>query len=57
MGVGILSLIALQSFVNIGVNINIMPSTGLTLPFVSFGGTAIMVNMIEIVLLHKILTE
>jgi cell division protein FtsW (lipid II flippase) len=27
------------------------------LPFVSFGGTAIMVNMIEIVLLHKILTE
>jgi len=57
VGVWILSLIALQAFVNIGVNINIMPSTWLTLPFVSFGGTAIMVNMIELVLLHKILIE
>ncbi len=57
MGVGIISLIILQAFVNIWVNINILPSTGLTLPFVSFGGTAIMVNMIELVLLHKILVE
>lgn len=57
MGVGIISLIILQAFVNIWVNINILPSTGLTLPFVSFWGTAIMVNMIELVLLHKILLE
>lgn len=57
VGMGIVSLIMLQAFVNIGVNINILPSTGLTLPFVSFGGTAIMANMIELVLLHKILLE
>lgn len=57
VGIGIVSLIALQTFVNMGVNINIMPSTGLTLPFISFWGTAIMVNMIELVLVHKILVE
>ncbi|HMY80301.1 MAG TPA: FtsW/RodA/SpoVE family cell cycle protein [Candidatus Absconditabacterales bacterium] len=57
VGMGILSLIMIQAFINIGVNINIIPSTGLTLPFVSFGGTAIMVNMIELILLHKIITE
>ncbi|NOZ44951.1 MAG: FtsW/RodA/SpoVE family cell cycle protein [bacterium] len=34
-----------------------MPNTGLTLPFVSFGGTALMVNMIEIVLLYKIVGQ
>ncbi|MFA7284798.1 MAG: FtsW/RodA/SpoVE family cell cycle protein [Candidatus Absconditabacterales bacterium] len=57
VGVGCISLIVIQAFINIGVNINILPSTGLTLPFISFGGTAIMVNLIELVLLHKILVE
>ncbi len=57
VGVGCISLIMIQAFVNIGVNTNILPSTGLTLPFISFGGTAIMVNLIELVLLHKILVE
>ncbi len=57
VGVWLLCLIILQACINIAVNTNSMPSTWLTLPFVSFGGTAIMVNMIELVLLHKILTE
>ncbi|MEI7478527.1 MAG: FtsW/RodA/SpoVE family cell cycle protein [bacterium] len=34
-GVGLISLIMIQMFVNIGVNIKIVPLTGLTLPFVS----------------------
>ncbi|MFA5747645.1 MAG: FtsW/RodA/SpoVE family cell cycle protein [Candidatus Absconditabacterales bacterium] len=55
IGVGIISLIIVQAFVNIGVNIKILPNTGLTLPFISYGGTALMVNLIEIVLLYKIL--
>ena len=55
IGVGIISLIMIQVFVNIGVNIKIMPNTWLTLPFVSYGGTALMVNLIEIMLLYKIL--
>jgi len=55
IAVGIISLIVVQMFVNLGVNLKIMPNTGLTLPFVSFGGTALMVNVIEIVLLYRIL--
>lgn len=55
IGIGILSLILIQAFVNIWVNVKILPNTGLTLPFISYGGTALMVNFIEIILLYKIL--
>jgi len=55
VGIGILSLILIQAFVNIWVNTKILPNTGLTLPFISYWGTALMVNFIEIVLLYKIL--
>ena len=55
LAVGILSLILWQTFVNIWVNTKIIPLTGLTLPFISYGGTALMVNVIELVLLYKIL--
>jgi cell division protein FtsW len=57
MGVGIISLIIIQMFVNIGVNLKILPNTWLTLPFISYGGTAIMVNLIEIVILYKIVKK
>ena len=53
--IGILSLILIQAFVNIGVNLKILPNTGLTLPFISSWGTALMVNFMEIILLYKIL--
>jgi cell division protein FtsW len=55
VGIGILSLILIQAFVNIWVNIKILPNTGLTLPFISYWGTALMVNFMEMVLLYKIL--
>ncbi|MCX6822674.1 MAG: FtsW/RodA/SpoVE family cell cycle protein [candidate division SR1 bacterium] len=55
IGVGIVSLIIVQVFVNIGVNTEILPNTGLTLPFLSYGGTALMVNMMEIIILYKII--
>jgi len=57
IGIGILSLILIQAFVNIWVNIKILPNTGLTLPFISYGGTALMVNFMEIILLYKILQK
>lgn len=57
IGIGILSLIMIQAFVNIWVNIKILPNTGLTLPFISYGGTALMVNFIEIILLYKIIQK
>ncbi|MBS8121748.1 FtsW/RodA/SpoVE family cell cycle protein, partial [Candidatus Vampirococcus lugosii] len=57
LGVGIISLIIFQSFINIGVNINILPITGITLPFISYGGTALIINFVQIVILHKIINE
>lgn len=55
IAVGVLSLIMVQAFVNMGVNLRILPNTGLTLPFVSHGGTALMINFVELMLLYKIL--
>lgn len=57
IGVWIISLIIIQVFINIGVNLKIMPNTWLTLPFISYWWTALMVNCIEIILLYKILKE
>lgn len=55
LGIGLISLILIQAFVNIGVNIALLPNTGITLPFISYGGTALMVNMLEIILLYKLI--
>ena len=38
---GITMLILVQMFVNIGVNLNVIPLTGVTLPFVSYGGSSL----------------
>lgn len=54
-GVWIIATIIMQMFVNIGVNIKILPLTWLTLPFVSTWWTALMVNVIQLVLLYKII--
>jgi rod shape-determining protein RodA len=43
-----------QSFVNIGMTIGIMPITGLPLPFISYGGSAIFADMIAVGLLLSI---
>ncbi len=39
--IGCISLILLQTFVHIGVNIRLLPTTGMTLPFLSYGGSSI----------------
>ena len=51
---GIAVWFAFQSFVNIGMTIGIMPITGLPLPFVSYGGSAIFADMIAIGLLQSV---
>lgn len=40
---GITTLILIQSFVNIGAMLGLMPITGVTLPFVSYGGSSLLV--------------
>ena len=51
---GIAVWFTFQSFVNIGMTIGIMPITGLPLPFVSYGGSAIFADMIAIGLLQSV---
>jgi rod shape determining protein RodA len=51
---GIAVWFAFQSFVNIGMTIGIMPITGLPLPFVSYGGSAIFADMIAVGLLQSV---
>ena len=45
--IGILSHIALQVIFNVCVVLNLIPTTGITLPFISYGGTSILFLMIE----------
>lgn len=45
---GVFSMFAFQVFENIGMTMGIMPVTGITLPFISYGGTSIIVNMIAL---------
>ena len=39
LGCGIISLLALQAAVNIGVTTSLLPNKGLPLPFISYGGS------------------
>ena len=45
--VGIITLLAVQVFLNIGVVTNLIPNTGISLPFFSFGGTALVIQLAE----------
>jgi rod shape determining protein RodA len=51
---GIGSMFAIQAFVNIGMTIGIMPITGIPLPFVSYGGSSLIINAIAVGLLLNI---
>jgi len=51
---GVVSWLAFQSFVNIGMTLGIMPVTGLPLPFVSYGGSAMLANLCAVGLLQNV---
>ncbi len=51
---GVAIWFAAQSFINIGMTIGIMPVTGLPLPFVSYGGSAMFADMIAIAVLQTV---
>lgn len=45
--VGIITQVAVQTFLNIGVVTNLFPVTGISMPFFSYGGTALMIQLLE----------
>ena len=51
---GIAIWFAVQSFINIGMTVGIAPVTGIPLPFVSYGGSAMFADMIAVGLLQSI---
>lgn len=51
-GVGV--WIGFQAFINMGVNLGALPTKGLTLPFMSYGGSAILMNMVAVAIVLRI---
>ena len=51
-GIGV--WLAAQAFINMGVNMGLLPTKGLTLPFVSHGGTGIVMNCVAVAILLRI---
>lgn len=54
LAIGILAMIFVHVFVNIGMNLGIMPVTGIPLPFISYGGTPIIVDLAALGILESI---
>ncbi|MBT4575533.1 MAG: rod shape-determining protein RodA [Candidatus Cloacimonetes bacterium] len=57
VSVGILAYITFQIFINIGMNLGIVPTTGIPLPFISYGGSNLLINVTAIGLILKYLNE
>ena len=54
-GIGV--WLSAQAFINMGVNMGLLPTKGLTLPFLSYGGTGIVVNCVAVAVLLRIDAE
>jgi len=54
LSAGIVAMLGLQAVVNIGVSIGALPTKGLPLPFISYGGSALIFNMMAVGLLLNI---
>ncbi|KTD87947.1 putative lipid II flippase FtsW [Paenibacillus etheri] len=57
VGIGIMGLIAIQAFVNIGGVTKTIPLTGVTLPFISYGGSSLLVSMLSMGIMLSISRE
>ncbi len=52
--IGVASMLLFQIFINIGMTVGVMPVTGLPLPFMSYGGSSLLMNMLSIGLVLNI---
>jgi len=51
---GIAVWLGVQAFINMGVNLGVLPTKGLTLPFMSFGGSALLANCVALAILLRV---
>ncbi len=54
---GILAYLMFQTFINIGMNIGLVPATGIPLPFISYGGSNLLINTLSVAVILKYLNE
>ncbi len=54
LAIGVVALLFSHVFINIGMNIRIMPVAGIPLPLVSYGGSSVVCSLIAIGLLHNV---
>ena len=54
LAVGVVTLLFSHVFINIGMNIRLMPVTGIPLPLLSYGGSSVVCSLIAIGILHNV---
>ena len=54
VGAAIGTWIGVQAFINMGVNLGLLPTKGLTLPLMSYGGSAILVNCVGLAIVLRV---
>jgi len=54
LSVGLVTMLAFHMIVNIGMTIGIMPVTGIPLPFMSYGGSALITNFLAVGILINV---
>ena len=54
LSIGVVVLIATQVLINAGMTVGLMPITGMTLPFVSYGGSSLLTNFVAVALLISV---
>jgi rod shape determining protein RodA len=54
---GVATMITFQAIVNIGVNLKLLPATGLTLPFVSYGGSSLLSLLLGVGLVESVIVR
>lgn len=54
LAIGISSMVGIQAFINLGAISGVLPMTGVTLPFISYGGSSILVLLISMGILNNI---
>jgi rod shape determining protein RodA len=54
LGTGVTAMLLFHLFINVGMNMGLVPVTGIPLPFISYGGTSLIIGLVAIGLLESV---